>query len=141
MAKSKLKQALDKAQVEVLPKLADVDELAEFQWELGANQTITSMGLVEKWAELKAREKQVEEDIKFYKPLLMAIVEMSGHEKLDVGKGRTLKIGRGSTPATINPTKLLEQGVTVEQIQAATEEGTPYTYPQIVMPKAATNGK
>lgn len=55
--------------------------------------------------------------------------------------GYVVKIGKGRSADTISATKLVEQGVSLDIIAAATVEGKPYTYAQIVAPKAPKVGK
>jgi hypothetical protein len=61
--------------------------------------------------------------------------------KVELWAGLKLKIGNGRSASTISATKLLELGVPLETIQAATVEGTPYTYAQIERPKAQKGGQ
>lgn len=49
--------------------------------------------------------------------------------------GCVVKQGRGRAGDKIVATKLVEQGVSLDVIAAATEEGKPYTFAQIVVPK------
>lgn len=65
--------------------------------------------------------------------LALAMAEVD-RVKLDTD-GTILKVGHGRSASKIEPTKLLEQGVTVEQIKAATVEGVPYDFAQIVIGK------
>jgi len=67
--------------------------------------------------------------------LLLALA-MSEHEKVRLdAEGTVLKVGYGRSGSKIDATKLLAQGVTVEQIQNATVEGNPYSFAQIVPAK------
>lgn len=79
--------------------------------------------------------KTMEEQKKWVSDQLKSALELVGKEAVKIRDGMVLKIGRGATASKIEPTKLLEQGVTVEQIQAATVPGKPYTFAQIERPK------
>lgn len=51
--------------------------------------------------------------------------------------GCLVKIGKGRTGDKVSTTRLVELGVAIDIIAAATEEGKPYTFAQIVRPKGS----
>lgn len=91
--------------------------------------------LVTEKATLDIQKKVAEERLKEIGPEIEAMLMGAGVDAVGWGEGFTVKIGRGRAADKIVPTRLLEAGVTVEQIAAATEEGKPYTFAQIVTPK------
>jgi len=98
-----------------------------------SDQTMTFTQLVEKKQELDAMEKLVEREKKWVGDQLLLALGCSGEERVKVLDGNyVLKVGNGRSASKIEPTKLLEQGVTVEQIQQATTEGKPYSFAQII---------
>ncbi len=97
--------------------------------------TLTVEELVGKKRTLDMVKKETEERLQWVGGQLMIAMAAAEVEKVKLQDGATLKIGYGRSADKIEPTKLLEQGVTVEQIKAATVEGKPYSYAQILQPK------
>lgn len=100
------------------------------------NPTMTVAQLVENKRILDKVKKETEERLSWVGGQLLLAMATSGVEKAKLEDGAILKVGYGRSASKIEPTLLLAQGVTVDQIQAATIEGTPYSYAQILKPKS-----
>lgn len=72
----------------------------------------------------KARNKDIED-----------YLTSAGATKVQLWDGLVAQIGKGRGASRIDPAKLLELGVPMDTILAATVEGEEYTYSQIVFPK------
>lgn len=81
-------------------------------------------------------KKVTEERLKAVNKDLEAYLTGAEAEKVNLWDGLKLKIGHGATASKISATRLLELGVALETILAATEGGTPYTFAQIERPKS-----
>lgn len=86
---------------------------------------------------LDAQKKATEEELKALSSDIESLLTAEGVEKVLYRDGYQVKIGRGKSPDKLSATRLVEQGVSLDVIANATEEGKPYTFAQIVAPKAA----
>lgn len=94
--------------------------------------------LVARKAKLDVELKRGEIEKKWIGDQLLLALAMAEQDRVRLDEqGTILKVGHGASASSISATKLLEQGVTVEQIQAATQPGTPYSFAQIVPVKEA----
>lgn len=82
-----------------------------------------------------AQKKSAEDKLKEIGPEIEAMLTASEVDKVTYEDGWQVKIGRGRAADKIVATKLIELGVSVDVLAAATEEGKPYTFAQLVAPK------
>jgi hypothetical protein len=156
MAKPRVKEDWEKAaELAAIPLADTLDILKEFEaieappaellaWldlQYGTNVSVSSF---RELVEIKKHADQLEKMAKLAKDwagdqLLLALA-MSEHDRVRLdAEGTLLKVGNGRSASKIEPTKLLEQGVSVDQIKAATVEGKPYSFCQIVPVKGNGN--
>ena len=131
---------LEKAAAEMnLPAWDSVADLAEAQMETN-NGTYYFPDAIERRDVLKTEIEQMTAELKEINDQLLVAARASEITKVTLWAGMTFEIRNGRSASKLQPTKLLEQGVTIEQIQAATEEGTPYQYVQVNKPKPPKAG-
>jgi hypothetical protein len=150
MGKPKEKEDWEKAaELAKIPMADDLDVLNEFESTeavpeefielvFGRSTVVNSaVATFSQLVEIKRIADSMEKIAKTAKDwagdqLLLALA-MSEHDRVRLdAAGTLLKVGNGRSASKIEPTKLLEQGVSVDQIKAATVEGKPYSFAQIV---------
>lgn len=133
------KQQLEKAQTELGVKgWEEVDALleAEVVFTMGDKTlTLPFNEAVSMKNELDRHKKQIESELKELGENLKLAMLGAEQQKVRLWDGMTFEVREGRSPSKLEPTKLLEQGVSIEQIQAATVDGTPYQYVLINRPK------
>lgn len=133
MGKAKPKWQAD-AEKANIPMAADISTLQEFE-SVDETYPGTFLELVERKKYLDITIKEYKEENKAISDQLLMALAMTELDKVKLDMdGTILKIGNGRSPSRIIPTKLLEQGVTVDQIKAATVDGSPYSFAQIMLP-------
>lgn len=135
------KQQLEKAAAEMnLPAWDSVNELAESEiTATGIDGEVTIYAFpdaIERRAEIKTAMESLEKEMKEINDQLLVAARAAEVTKVTLWAGMTFELRSGRSASKLVATKLLEQGVTIEQITAATEEGTPYQYVQVSKPKA-----
>lgn len=103
-----------------LPSWEKFEDLAEFDFDAACAKRY----------ELKKLISQAEAEIKQLDETIGAALTAVGVKSVE-WKGRQVTQADGRSASRIIPAKLLENGVTAEQIEASTEPGKPYTYIQI----------
>ena len=119
-----------------VPEADKIEVLRDFE-ALEANpvtgEEMTFAQLVSRKHEIDKLEKDIASEKKWIGEQLLFALGMAEQERVKVLGGHwVLKVGYGRTASKIEPTKLVELGVSVEDIQAATKEGTPYSFAQII---------
>lgn len=97
--------------------------------------------IVDEKIALDAQKKIIEDRLKAIGPDIEAYLTAESVDKVLYEGGFQVKIGRGRGADKIEATKLVEQGVPIDVIAAATVEGKPYTFAQVVPPKAEKGGR
>lgn len=133
MAKSDWKK---QAEESAIPEINTIEPLVKFETNDG-DGILTINQLIDEKVALDEQKKVAEERLKWLGEQLTLALATSGVEKVRIRDGMVLKIGYGKSPSKIEPTLLLQNGVTVEQIQASTVQGKAYSFAQIVKPKAS----
>lgn len=85
---------------------------------------------------LDLQKKKVEAELKDIGPEIEAMMAACETTKVAAWDGWEICRRNGSSPSTIQATKLLELGVGLDVIEAATKEGSPYTFIMAVNPAA-----
>lgn len=90
--------------------------------------------LVERKRAADAQKKAAEGELALIGPEIEALLTASEVDKVAYDEGWQVKIGRGRAADKLVATRLVELGVAIDVIAAATEEGRPYTFAQLVPP-------
>lgn len=109
---------------DVIPDNTQLEMTADAAWVEKVDLK-RRLDAVVKWAE--AKRKELAQDIEI--ALISEGVEAVRWD------GCLVKQGKGRTADKLSPTRLVELGVSIDVIAQATEEGKPYTFAQIVVPK------
>jgi hypothetical protein len=86
---------------------------------------------------LDQEKKRVEAELKEINEALLVEMLAADKKKVRLWDGMTFEVRSGRSPSKIEATMLLEMGVALETIQAATVEGREYQFVQVNKPKAA----
>ena len=86
-------------------------------------------------------KKHAESELRVVADALLLMMNAREQKKVGLWDGMTFEVREGRSASKLEPTILLEQGVALEVIQAATVEGTPYQYVQINRPKVSVMPK
>ena len=133
---------LEKAAAEMnLPAWDSVTDLAEAQ--ITVNDVVYDFAdIIDVRDSLKAEIDRQTAELKEINDQLLVVARAAGIQKVKLWGSMTFELRNGRSASKLVATKLLEQGVTIDQIQAATEEGAAYQYVQVnkPKPKQADNG-
>ena len=132
-AEVKAQTAKALADLKVVPEWSTLPELKQFRYKPENGKAMTFSDLCDKLTNLQAeinfRELQKKE---LQKELELALAS-AGVEKVE-WEDRPVMIVYSHGASTVDPHKLLEQGVSPDQIAAATVPGREFSYPLIGKP-------
>jgi hypothetical protein len=125
-------------------KWEDVAELAEAKREVAIRTSVDAdpedaemnlQDMVVRRTALDTIKKWAEEELKTMNEELLLLMNEADQDKVRLWDGMRLERRASTTASKIEPTKLLEVGVTLDQIQSATVQGRPYQYVMITKEK------